>query len=451
MRPARQPLYSAALDDWLIARACAGGESEVKKWGARYLPPTSGMKHDGYPNGGSSGRIAYDNYIARAIFPSVFQEAVAVALGTLHREPPTITLPNKLEPLRERAMSDGNGLDALLRVINGEQLTTGRLGLMVDPVEGGKVTDPPLIHVYSAEAIINWDWPHVVVLDQSGEVRDEHDNWHREDAYLRLSLRDGAFITEEYRGNNFDALREPHIGGTRLDAIPWVFCNAADMRPEPETPPLIGLARLALSIYKSEADYRQALYMQGQDTLVVSGMTGDTTARVGAGAAIFLPKGGDAKYIGVSSQGLPEMRQALENDYKRAARLGLGLLDTASRERESGEALKTRVQASTASLTQIAIAGAQALERSLKITARWMNANPDEVSVAPNLEFAKDTFDPKELTELLSAKSMGAPLSLQTIHELLRGKDITNKDFDTEISEIADENDALSGGPADGD
>jgi hypothetical protein len=62
------------------------------------------------------------------------------------------------------------------------------------------------------------------------------------------------------------------------------------------------------------------------------------------------------------------------------------------------------------------------------------------VKVTPNLEFAKDEFDSKELTELLTAKSLGAPLSLKSIHELPKQKDLTAMDYDDEVAQIAQEN-----------
>jgi hypothetical protein len=446
MLPPRHPSYARFADDWRITRACADGESAIKTGGVLFLPPTAGMIADGMASPMADGSRAYDAYRRRAVFPSVFAEAVAVALGVLHREPAVIELPSKLEPLLERATPSGEGLHALLRQINSEQLVTGRLGLLLDMPTTPTPSGLPYLALYQAETIVNWDeglgGPSLVVLDESGEEIDDNDAWWKVERYRRLVLEDGAYTAEvREAGGLFRESFQPSIRGRRPDFLPFVFLNAGDLRSEPDEPPLIGLARLALAIYRLEADYRQALHMTGQDTLVVIGAHGEETYRVGAGASISVPRGGDAKFVGVSSEGLPEMRQALAADYARAARLGLGLIDTATRERESGEALKTRVAASTASLTSIALAGARGLETALRMAARWAGANENEVHVEANTDFTGDIFDPSELADLMTAQRMGAPISLRTVHDYLREKDLTSKEFEQELQEIADEQD----------
>src|SRR6185295_12082160 len=122
----------------------------------------------------------------------------------------------------------------------------------------------------------------------------------------------------------------PVFRGKPMEEIPFIIINSCDINSSVDYPPLIGLGRLCMAIYKMEADYRQNLFMQGQDTLITIGgiidpETGDANlgttqdgVRVGAGARIDLNMGGDAKYIGVQSQGLPEQRQALDADKKAA-------------------------------------------------------------------------------------------------------------------------------------
>ena len=114
-------------------------------------------------------------------------------------------------------------------------------------------------------------------------------------------------------------------------------------------------------------------------------------------------------------------------------------MDTVSRERESGEALNIRVAARTASLKQIALAGAFGLQQSLRQAAKWMGQNPEEVIVTPNLDFVDDNFMPADLVQLTSAKNMGAPISLRTIHDWVREKDVTALDFEEELRLIEEE------------
>jgi hypothetical protein len=149
----------------------------------------------------------------------------------------------------------------------------------------------------------------------------------------------------------------------------------------PDLPVLLPLARLSLAQYRTEADYRQALYMQGQDTLVVVGQQADANAgkqRVGAFGSIDLPIGGDAFYIGAESAGISDMKESIENDEKRAAQLGAQLLTERGNEAEAGEALNIRVASRTATLTTIAVNGAAALQRILRYAAEFVGDDPSK-------------------------------------------------------------------------
>jgi hypothetical protein len=226
-----------------------------------------------------------------------------------------------------------------------------------------------------------------------------------------------------------------------LQNIPFIFVNTEDLVTDPDEPPLLGLSNLALAVYRGEADYRQGLFLQGQETLVVIGadeLEGDDT-RMGAGSRLDLPLEGDAKYIGVSAAGLEEQRNAIENDKKQAAEQGSRLLDFSDGSDASGAALRIRVAAKTPTLISIALTGAAALQEALRIAAAWVGADPDEVKVEANLDFAEDELSGRDLLELMSAKAMGAPISLQSVHRLMRKKDVTTLSYEEELEEINDE------------
>ena len=272
---------------------------------------------------------------------------------------------------------------------------------------------------------------------------------------MRLLLLGAAEENEPrglYRAGLFDdagggldeaALMAPAIRGRTLEEIPFVFINSRDIVPQPDKPPLIGLARLALALYRGEADYRQSLHVQGQDTLFVRGASADQQSdmRLGVGVVNFLPEDGGAEFVGIGSAGLPEQRLAIENDLRKAETMGSRLLATGGRQAESGEALKVRVAAQTATLNQIARTGAFGLESLLKVAARWVGADPEDVRVEPNLEFADDALSARSLHDLMAAKEKGAPLSLQSIHRLLAQKDLTAFSFEEEVARMKGEGD----------
>jgi hypothetical protein len=158
--------------------------------------------------------------------------------------------------------------------------------------------------------------------------------------------------------------------------------------------------------------------------------------RAGAGAHISVPIGGDAKYIGTDSKGLKEMRESLQNDRKEAGEAGGQLLDTRQGQAESGEALKIRVGARTASLNQIAMTGAEGLQTILRMIATWVGANPDEVVVTANMDFADASVEGRTLVDWMTAKALGLPWSKESIHRKLQEKDFTEMDYDEEIAAI---------------
>lgn len=465
------PLYSELTTIWVMMREVYAGERVIKARGQVYLPATIGMILDGIERTTDIGYKAYEAYKLRAVFPDYYQEAVETIVGLLHQKPPTIELPSQLEPLRQKATVNGESLPTLLRRINEEQLVVGRIGLLLDLPKNPNQTQPlPYIATYSAEAIINWDDAqeidsfnslNLVVLDESSFERNADFKW---DTFRRFRvLQLGTFVDNEHSGTysagvfsshgggsiDFDEnlMVVPVIRGKSLDKIPFVFINSKDIIPTPDKGPLQGLANLVLAIYRGEADYRQSLFMQGQDTLVViggtrnaSGLPGEEDAiRTGAGSRIDIDQGGDAKYIGVSSSGLAEQREALLNDRKVAEQRAAQLVNNRSGNVESGQALKTRMSAQTATLAQIAQTGAAGLENILKIAAEWVGANPNEVKVTPNTEFADLVITGEDVVKLMTARTMGAPISKRSIHAVLVSGGLTKETYEDEVDVIEEE------------
>ena len=458
----KHPQYSIQDENWILMRDAYRGQRQVKSKRTLYLPATSGQIADGMDNANQPGYKAYDAYLKRSRFPNFVREAVQTAVGMMHSQPPKITLPSEMEGITS---SKGEELPQLLRRINEEQLITGRVGLLADlPTSGGTL---PYLATYSAERLINWDdgtveglVPQVlnfVVLDESEYERSRLSfSWEINEKYRVLVIgkvedneaaapyRVGVFDSDKV---SFDgtALKTPSLRGRTLDKIPFVIINSCDLVSDTDEPPLMDLGELCMTIYRGEADYRQNLFMQGQDTLVVVGgvQDEDEEIRTGAGARIDVPIGGDAKYIGVESDGLSEQREALKEDRTRAGSMGAQSLDTTSRERESGTSLNIRIAARTADLNQIALTGAAGLEKILKVCAEWVGANPDEVSVEPNLEFGDNTLTGQSMVEQQTARNLGYPISARSLHQNAFDKGLTKMTFEEEMAAAEKEKDTI--------
>lgn len=480
---AKHPDYESAFPDYDILEDTHAGERRVKSKRFKYLPPTSGQILDGLlhdPN--SIGAHAYEAYLTRAIFPNFVKEAVETLVGVLHREEPEIKLPRALEPMRQRASSRGESLVELLRRVNEQQLLYGRFGLLADVPSPD--ADVPHLVGYKAKKVTNWDpsdpmgaEPRFIMLDESGRVRDRF-AWTEEQRFRALFVGQTDILADADEGHRpvapdgaagdfywtavegDDGARTiivPTFRGRALERIPFVVIGANDLDLDPDEMPLLGLANLCLAIYRGEADYRQTLFLQGQATLVIvgeelkaNGEAKDETdpTRVGNGAVIRVPLEGDAKYIGAPADGISEQRSALESDRTRAREAGSKLLHTPGSQAESGEALKVRVAASTATLFQVAKTGAAGLERILKACAEWVGADPEEVKVTPNLEFAETPEPPSNARDLMDAKEKGLPLSRKSLHVWLAKNRYTAMTFEEEEAELEKEEPAEPPPPA---
>lgn len=455
----KHPDYTMFKPDWDLMRDSYRGERQVKSQGIKYLPMTSGHIADGVEGLHAPGRKAYNAYKLRARFPGYVRQGVAIALGMLHSQPGEIQLPAAMEGIKS---SRGETMDQLLMRINKEQLLTGRVGLMADLPKNAPVgQDTPYLALYTTERIINWDNGKVeenvpqslnlVVLDESEQERVQTFSWEASEKYRVLSIgtiegnegsgvyQFGVFSDDD--GFSMEGMRTASYRGKTLDYLPFWFINAVDHVVEPDDPPLLDLANLCMTIYRGEADYRQNLFMQGQDTFVTIGANIDDTdqVRTGAGARLDLPSGGDAKYVGVTSDGLEEQRTALENDKAQAGSMGAQSVDTTSRERESGKSLNIRIAARTADLNQVAISGAAGLQNALRGIAEWMGENPEEVNVIPNMEFGDAPLTGQMMVDISAAANQGWPISKQTMHQMSKQKGLTRMDYEEEKKLVDEE------------
>jgi hypothetical protein len=420
------------------------------------------------------GLELYKAYLIRAFFPDLVKETVRALTGILDREAANIELPEALEDMRSVATPKGESLDSLLVQIHMDQLLYGRSGLLLD-VDPNR--DLPLIVQYPAPQIINWDDITetmsvkqiddtkrseamrrllMVVLDESRYERETGDRftWNLVPRFRVLSLGAGegeVYTSQVERDGAFQPEIVPAIKGKTLDEVPFIFINATDLATQPGEVPLVNLANLSMAIYRGEADHRSALFMSGQDTLVITGYdissgdaenpSDDAAPIIGSGAFLNLPDPeADAKFIGPDSMALPEQRTSLEDDYRRAGEEGIKLLSSGAGA-EAAETLRIRVAARTATLQTIAMTSAQGLETALRAAAEWVGANPDDVKVEPNLDFVQETQNVKELIDFATAKKAGTPLSWKSVHNYLRAKDFTEMTFEEELDTIAEEND----------
>lgn len=435
----KHPDWLDRQDEWAMMRAAMRGEKAVKEAGDDYLPMPSGFKVQA-----DGGRAMYAAYQKRAQFSEIVAPTIRGMIGVIHRTEAQIEMPEAMEGLWEKATADGLPLEALHRRITGELLGMGRYSLLADASSEG--SDLPWLAGYTAESLINWSPQRdMFVLDESGLKRDGF-KWSQKQAYRVLQLDGGRYTVETYTGTEKDeASAQPTMrGGAGLTEIPFVVIGSRDLSVSPDEPPLIGVARAALAMYRLDADYRHQLYMSGQETLVI--INGDAPSAVGAGVVLTLKAGKedhqpDAKYVGPAGTGIEAHRLAIQDERSNAAAAGARLFENEKRSAESGDALRIRYAAQTATLTSIAQASAQGLEKALRHIAVMIGAAPDQVIVKPNLSFVDATLSPQEAAALVSLWQNNA-ISYQTMYENLQRGEIASaeRDHDAEL-ELIDKED----------
>lgn len=438
------PQYTEHSDDWQAMDDAYEGEERVKSRGVKYLPATVSQELDGMLHG-QKGYKAYDAYKKRAVFPDYVTDAVETLVGMLHAKPGKITVPEKYAELVTSITKSGENCLAVLRRVNELQLSPGRVGLLVDV---DLETRKPYLSLYLCTDIVNWDGTRgvleYVVLDESYSQLDKASGKWVDVARHRIcDIKNGLYRSaifengETYDESNFKEIR---LNGKALGHLPMPIINARAVSPDCDRAPLLGLARACYSIYRLEADYRQNLHMQGQDTLVIKDVAGGESGapvRVGAGACVEVGIGGDAKYIGIDGRGLPEQRMALENDKQHAKQRAGHFIASGKASQESGDALRTRLAALTATLTTIAQAGAQGLEKALKSCVEFMGGTADEIAqvkVEPNTEFFDIQVLGQDLELFMRSISEGAPLSPESVHSMLKQRGIAKFDYETEVA-----------------
>jgi hypothetical protein len=431
------PDYALYADQWEMMRDTIEGAGAVKGRGEVYLPMPSGF--GAQPDKGTK---MYTAYGTRAQFPEIVSPAIGAMVGIIHQSEFQITMPDSMEWLWENATRDGMALEAFHRRITRELLSTGRYGVLVEAPEGG---GDPYLAGYAAESIINWSKERdMFVLDESGRVRDGFD-WKEQKRFRALLLEDGRYLQRVYTGEDMEQgadVAPAGRGNRALTEIPFVVMSARDVTVEPERPPMIGVARAALAIYRLDADYRHQLYMSGQETLVV--INGDAPEAVGAGVVLVM-KGDentrpDAKYVGPSGKGIDAHKVAIEGDREAAAAAGARLFSTESQAQESGEARKLRFGAETANLVSIAQASAAGLEKALRYVAEMAGANPDEVVVKPPANLLTTPMDAQAMSAFIAAWKDGA-ISYTTLYEALQKGQAASieRDAEDELKLIDDE------------
>ena len=283
-RFAKHPDFDKAALDWVVASDCYEGERVIKERRTIYLPATSGQiaLRLGYDaNTPRTGQQIYDAYLQRAAFPAVVRQTTEALLGVALRKPWVVELPTSLEHLLKTATIKGDSMEDLIVRMLRRVMLYGRMGLLTE-IDG----TPPNIYLvdYEPTQVINWAPEEtggdrgtvrlVVLREDHLQLREQDDsyNWDSVERYRVLRLDElGNYTAQIYDANEIEPVLFPTYMGKKLQKIPFTLIGSVDTTPEIDPIPMLPLCQVALTIYRTEADYRQTLYISGQETLVIRG------------------------------------------------------------------------------------------------------------------------------------------------------------------------------------
>lgn len=434
------PEYAGRQIDWQMIRDCIDGPTRVKDQGILYLPAPDGFAAQ--PDGGV---IMYDAYRKRGTFPDIVNPTSSGMVGMIHSKEAQIEMPKEMEGIWEKATRLGLTLESFHRLITSELLNLGRYGILVDAATDG--SDLPFLSGYATETIINWDSydRSFFVLDESRLERTDF-TWTLRQYFRVIQRERSGRYTQTLYGPDLVAaplIVTPTVeGNSPIEALPFVVGNAVELSPRPIDPPLAGVGRSALSIYRLDCDYRHQLFMSGQETLTVTGTNTpeDLPKFVGAGVVHGLPTGASMTYVGPSCKGIEAHRTAIIDERANAVFSGARLFDNMPKKAESGDALRLRFSAQTATLKTIALTSAAMLERALRFVAMFKRLDASKVIVRPNLDFIDTSLSGQEVINLVQGWQAGG-FSYQTLYENLQrgGVASTERDWKAEQTLISKE------------
>ena len=423
------PQYQDYHDIFVKCRDCYLGEDRIKAQNEIYLPAL--------PDQTAS---SYEIYKTRATFLNAFNRTITGLVGSVVRRPSLVNVPESMEYLMEDVNLGGYDIQTFIADLLREVFITGRVGILVDREENGR----PYLCIYTAESIIDWNVPrnNVPVEINLAEApnRDQHPQ------FRRLSIEEGAYTVKILKNNEDEELSvvqeiSPQKRGNPLDFIPFTLINSDNPGWDVCHPPLLDLANICLSHYRTSADLEAGRHYVSIPTPYIIGVDPeefDTGVAIGPTSAIIIPneqaKVGFLEFAGV---GLKSLEEALTQKEHQMSVLGARVLERVRTGVESAEAARIHQASELSILSAIVTEVEKGITKALKQMAEWENHDPDSIEVKINRDFIDARLNSRDIQALVDAYLKGA-VSLDTLVYNFKAGEILEDgtSVDEEISRI---------------
>lgn len=472
--------YDANIQRWQRARACAEGSDAVKALRGAVLPMLDSHKSEAGGIAGIKSGVGgasfnynvnaggpstkYDEYLLRALFYNATGRTAAGLAGAIfQKEPKVEKTPKDIVKHLEDVTLNGVSLELFGLEITYDVLVVGRAGILVDMPKEVKGEDVrPYWVSFAAEDIFSWVTERIdgkmmltrVVLRESVDTPNVKDPFMLDNkvTYRVLALEDDKYTVTIWspsseQGSTLVAGETitPKRRGKPLSEIPFVFVGPCTTSPDVQKAPLLDLADVNLSHFRTMADLEHGLHFTALPTPWVSGAAAaneDGPKSIGSGVLWILGEGGSAGMLEFSGAGLRSLREAEQEKRKMMATLGARLLEDQATVGETATAFIGRHSGEQASLHTVTNSVEKALTSALRWHVWWAGTageTPREVDslIQVNKDFYNIKMSSQELMSWVQALQAGA-ISYETFYMQLEQGEMTRPgvDSDQELKDI---------------
>ena len=457
--------YSKYIGQWVKLRDTAEGQEAIHAKTTEYLPKLGGQDDE-----------EYNAYLTRALFYEATGRTIDGLSGMIFRKPPTKDLPTGLEKFSGNITLDGLSLQEFAEDIVDDGLTVGRAGILVDhptvedaaltvaEAEAGNIR--PFLKKYKAEAIINWKVrgvanSQILVEVRLAETEEIPGLEFESETVMQIRVLDfndaGQYRQRVYRKVEGDNKKDewiqfgpdiiPLMNNKALDFIPFVFVGVKNSSADVEKPPLIGLANVNISHYKTTADLEHGAHFTALPTAVVTGaavQTDDSGTpeegedyKIGSATAwVFTDPDTKAFFLEFKGQGLSSLENRATVKEQYMASLGARMLSPDKKTAETAETAQIHRLGENSVLASLSQSISASLEKALEIFNMWLGAEGDIVYQL-NKDFIAISMTAGKLKELVAAWQAGSMAYADLLENLKKGEIINEERTEEEIrSEI---------------
>lgn len=430
----KHPEYLKNLTKWQLMRDALAGEVAKEK----YVPKLSDQEAE-----------EYSAYVGRAEFYNATARTQVALTGLLFAKPPKVELPEVLKTIAENVSLDDDTLEALAKNIADECLSVGRCGVLVDlpnvekadysKLEAERLNLRAYATLYKAENIINWKTTKingsnvtslVVLAETYAEPTQDEFVDKIKTRYRVLDLHEGYYrqrVFSETKAGNFEVVSEiyPSANGQKLEYLPFTFFNVNDLKTAVEKPPLLDLAKVNISHFRSEVDLEHGTHFTALPTPYVTGYQGESSEKLKIGStAVWVINDPSAKvgFLEFSGAGLSTLENRIAVKEKRMSILGARLLLDEKKTAEATETLQMRKSGENAVLTSVAATISEGIVSFLKDIAFFENIASENLIYEINTDYNLTMIEPQLLAQIIAGIQSGDIPNEVLYDALLKGE-----------------------------